>query len=146
MLRLRRVIVRAAEIHEISAPIGLLADTRIERLPATRVLFLAPRELIERRLKPCLAPRLQAPVIPMHVPKERIELMPVEARLQIQLIELEPRLLLEARIEADDGQLLPQMIVDIALIHKENIVILAGRPSHHARAQILAIQGGKEPL
>ena len=126
VLRLGRVIVRATEIHQISAPIGLHADTGIKGLPAAGVLLLAPWELIQGQEKASLTTWLQTPIIPMHIPEECIELVPVEPRLQIQLIKLQPCLGLESRIEADDGEFLPQMIVHVALIDKENILIVVG--------------------
>ena len=146
MLRLCRVVVRAPQVYEITAAIRLHPNARIEGLPGGGLGLASPRQPLQGNLKTGLAPRPKAPIIPVHVPEQTVELMPVQLRLQIQLVKLEPGLLVKARVESENGQLLPNLEILVPIVHKKHIPILSRRAQLHACPQILSIQNPKQLL
>ncbi len=125
VLRLLCEIVREAQIQLVAA-IGPPADARIKRLPAARLIFASPGKTLKRDGEPRLAARLELPIIPMNLSKQGIEVVPVELRREIELVHSKPRRLLLSRIKSQNHGLLPNVVIDVAAIHKENILIVRG--------------------
>ena len=137
VLRLGRVVVRAAQIHQIATPIGLDTNTGIERLPYGGLWLSCPGKTLQRNLEARLATGLQEPIIPVHLSEEGIELVPVQSVAQVELIQTEPCLASGIRIESEDAELLPEIILHIATVHEQNIVILGGMAHLCAGHEIL---------
>ena len=72
--------------------------------------------------------------------------MPVQPRLQIQLVKLKPGLLVEAAVESENGQLLPDLEIRVPIVHEKNIPVPRRRPQLHARPQILSIENREQLL
>ena len=83
---------------------------------------------------------LQTPIVPMQMGKNPIEFVPVHLRLQIKFVEAQPRLGPRIRIESENRQLLPHVMLRIPAIHKELVVILErgseSGPAHEILARL----------
>lgn len=137
MLRLRSVVIRTAQIHYVAAPVRLHTDTGIERMPYGGLGLSCPGKALQRNLEARLATGLQEPIIPMHLSEEVIELVPVQSVAQVELIQTEPCLAPGIRIESEDAELLPEIILHVAAIHEQDIVVLGGMAHLRAGHEIL---------